>query len=168
MLKNALEKNILPKAKQRLIVSGLPETSVIHLTRDPISAELGVINLADQTRVPGGRIRAGEFTVTIQFGRNEDRNAYREWHNQSKDRPGDQGINPAYKRDATIVYYRLFRGSAGVFDSGSDLPPVRVRLKGCWCSKLELPALDVKADSGDEGDTILTATIQFDDVELLE
>ena len=52
-------------------------------------------------------------------------------------------------------------------DSGSDLPPVRARLLGVWCSKLELPGLDVKADSGDDGDTILKATLNYDDV-LLE
>jgi hypothetical protein len=167
MQKNTLEKNILPKAKQRFLVSGLPEGQIIHLSRDPISMEFGVINLADQTRVPGGRVRAGEFTVQLQFGRDQDRNAYSEWWEQARDREGDKGINPAYKRDATIIYYRLFRGNAGVFDSGSDLPPVRAKLEGCWCSKLDLPSLDIKADSGDEGDTILIATIQFDNVNLI-
>ena len=70
-------------------------------------------------------------------------------------------------KNALIRYFRLFRGSPGVMDSGSDLPPVRVRLLGVWCSKLELPGLDVKADSGDDGDTILKATLNYDDV-LLE
>lgn len=166
MQKNTLEKNILPKAKQRLLVTGLPE-SIIHLTRDPIPMEVGVINLADQTRVPGGRKRAGDFPVEIQFARNEDRQAYRDWFNMGVDASGDRGINPRYKRDATIIFFRLFRGSPGVMDSGSDLPPVRARLLGVWCSKLELPGLDVKADNGDDGDTILKATLNYDDI-LLE
>jgi hypothetical protein len=163
MQKNTLEKNILPKAKQRLLIAGLPE-GIIHLTRDPIPMEIGVINLADQTRVPGGRKRAGEFPVEIQFGRNEDRNSYLDWFNMGVDQIGDRGIDPKYKRDATLIYFRLFRGSPGQFDSGSDLPPVRARLLGCWPSKMELPGLDVKADNGDDGDTILKVTINYDDV----
>lgn len=163
MQKNTLEKNILPKAKQRMLIDGLPE-GIIHLTRDPISMELGVINLKDQTRVPGGRKRAGEFTAEIQYGRNIDRNSYLDWFTMGTDVIGDKGIDPKYKRDATLIYYRLFRGSPGSYDSGSDLPPVKARLEGCWCSKLELPGLDVAADNGDDGDTILKVTIQYDDV----
>ncbi len=37
---------------------------------------IGVIELPDQTRVPGGRVRAGEFTVTLQFALDHDREAY--------------------------------------------------------------------------------------------
>jgi hypothetical protein len=165
MQKRTLEGNILPKAKQRFLVNGLPEV-IIHLTRDPIPMEIGVINLADQTRVPGGRVRAGDFTIEIQFARNEDRQAYSEWFNMCKDVSGDKGINPKYKRDATLIYFRLFRGSPGTYDSGSDLPPVRARLFGCFPSKMELPALDVKADNGEDGDTMLKVTINYDDVML--
>lgn len=167
MQKNTLEKNILPKAKQRLLIAGLPE-AIIHLTRDPIQMEVGVINLADQTKVPGGRKRAGEFPVELQFARDIDRNEYRRWFEMCIDVRGNDGIEPTYKRDATIIYFRLFRGSSGTYNNGSDLPPVKARLEGIWCSKLELPGLDIKADNGDDGDTILKATLQFDDVSLEE
>ena len=73
-------------------------------------------------------------------------------------------LNYRYKRDATLIYLRLFRGSPGNYDAGSDLPPVKARITGCWCSKLELPGLDVGSDNGDDGDTILKATINYDDV----
>ena len=163
MQKATLQGNILPKAKQRIIFNGLPE-GIIHLTRDPIPMEIGVINLADQTRVPGGRKRAGDFPVEVQFGRDEDRRAYIDWFNACVDREGDRGIDPKYKRDGVLIFYRLFRGSPGTFDSGSDLPPVKARILRCWPSKLEIPALDIKADNGDEGDTILKITINYDDV----
>lgn len=165
MQKRTLEGNILPRSKQRLLINGLPE-GIIHLTRDPIPMEVGVINLADQTRVPGGRIRSGDFAVEIQLARNEDRVAYRDWFLMCKDVPGDKGVDPKYKRDATLIFLRLFRGSPGTYDSGSDLPPVRARLFGVWPSKLELPQLDVKADNGEDADSILKITLNYDDVML--
>lgn len=169
MQKSTLQKNILPKAKQRLIVDDMPEPDkIIHLSRDPIMMEIGVINLADQTRVPGGRKRAGDFTVEVQFASDRDRKAYIQWFEMCVDREGDAGVNPKYRRDATIVYFRLFRGNPGTSDSGSDLLPVRARLEGCWPSKIELPGLDIKADNGDEGDCTLKITLNYDNCKVEE
>ena len=138
MRKAVLEGNILPKAKQRFLVDGYTGADIIYLTRDVIEMAVGVIELADQTRVPGGRIRSGDFTVTLQFARDKDRETYLDWFENCVDVPGDgsvgggHGINPTYKRNATIIYYRLFTGSTQGYPSGSDSPPVVARLYGCW------------------------------------
>lgn len=160
MQKATLQANILPTAKFRFLVSDLPQ-SVITMTRGELVSELGVINLQDQTRVAGGRQRAGDFEVEIQLGNPSDLKAYREWHKQAFDQPG-KGIDPRYKRSATAKYLRLFEGTGGQYDASSDLQPLTVRLQGCWCSKLTLPKNDINADNGDGGDTILKATINYD------
>jgi hypothetical protein len=164
MQKESLQPNILPKAKNRFAPQDLP-SSLIHLTRDPIPLEVGVINLADQTRVPGGRKRSGDFTVEIQFARDEDRLAYFNWFKMSVDTPGEKGINPAFKRSATLTYYRLFSGTGGIFDASSDLKPVKIKMTGCWVSKLELPGGDIEADNGNDGDTKMKITINYDNAD---
>lgn len=58
MRKRVLEQNILPTAKQRIVVQGLAAADILLISRDPIDMKLGVIALPDQTRVPGGRRRA--------------------------------------------------------------------------------------------------------------
>jgi hypothetical protein len=166
MRKATLEGNILPRAKQRFLVEGMPGADIQYISRDVIPMEIGVIELPDQTRVPGGRRRAGEFTLTLQFGRNQDREAYLAWFNLCIDR-GDRGISPAYKRNARLIYLRLFQGSPGTYNSGSDLPPVEVNVIGCWPSSMQLPDYDMTGDEGD-GDTNLECTLNFDDVELVQ
>ena len=125
---------------------------------------LGVIELPDQTKVPGGRRRAGEFTKTFQFARDIDRETYYKWFMMSVDK-GDRGIDPTYKRNCTIIMMRLFQGSPGTYNSGSDVPPVRIRLFGCWVSRMTIGDMDINADEGD-GDIISEITMQFDDVEM--
>lgn len=161
MKKAVLEGNILPKAKQRLLFEGFPSAEIHYITRDVVPVEVGVITLPDQTQVPGGRVRAGEFGVTLQMARNEDRNRFIEWFEMCIDDGRERGIDATYKRNGTIIYLRLFRGSAGNFNSGSDLPPVRARLFGCWPSKYELPDYDMNADNGD-GDCMLKLTLKYD------
>lgn len=142
-----------------------------------------VIELPDQTRVPGGRKRAGEFTVTLQMARNEDRQAYITWFNRCVDRNtrhhrgdllnvdvgnlrGEQGVDPTYKRNGTITYLRLFRGNPGNYrGAGNDAPSVKATLYGCWPSSLKLPDMDINGDEGD-GDCMLEVTLNFDDVEV--
>jgi hypothetical protein len=160
MKKARLEGNILPKAKQRFIVQGYPSADILYLTRDVIEMTLGVIELPDQTKVPGGRKRAGEFTLTLQFARNADREIYLDWFNKCVDTESS-GIDPTYKRDATIIYERLFNGSPGNYNSGSALPPVRAALYGCWPSSVKLPDYDMNSDESD-GDSKLEVTIQYD------
>ena len=169
MRKAVLEGNILPKAKQRFLVDGYTGADIIYLTRDVIEMAVGVIELADQTRVPGGRIRAGDFTVTLQFARNPDREAYLDWFEKCVDYPGTgdigggNGISSTYKRNATIIYYRLFKGSNEGYPSGSDSPPVVARLYGCWPSSVKVPDYDINSDDG-EADCSLEVTINFDDI----
>lgn len=163
MQKATLQPNFLPTAKFRFLVQDLPQ-SVITMTRGELVSEMGVINLQDQTRASGGRQRAGDFEVEIQLGNPTDYRAYAEWHKQSIDRIG-RGIDPRYKRSATAKFLRLFEGTGGQYDASSDLQPLTIRLTGCWCSKLTYPKNDINADSGDSGDTILKATINYDSLE---
>ncbi|MBW4514550.1 MAG: hypothetical protein KME11_04935 [Timaviella obliquedivisa GSE-PSE-MK23-08B] len=160
MQKGTLEHNILPKAKQRMVVAGLPEAtltgSLLPLTRDAISMEIGVINLADQSRVPGGRVRAGDYALECQFARATDRDTYITWFNQCKDGAKNDGVDPDYKRNVTIHYERLHEGT------GTN--EIKLMLKGCFPSKIEFPAYDMNADNGDEGDTKLKITVNYDDI----
>ena len=168
MKKQKLEGNILPKAKQRFSVDGFADATVLYLTRDVIEMTLGVIELPDQTRVPGGRVRAGEFTMTLQFAKDEDRNMYITWFGFCIDGGSGSGqgtgnipgINPNYKRNATIVYNRLFQGTG---TGGNSRSAVTARLEGCWPSSLKLPDYDMNSDESD-GDCNLEVTMSFDDV----
>lgn len=166
MKKQKLEQNILPKAKQRFLVQGFPDAEILAISRDVISSEIGVIELPDQTRVPGGRRRAGDFTITVQFGRDEDRELFSSWYNLCMDQEsGDRiGINPTYKRNATLIYLRLFSQDPGEYDSGRNLEPVIVSLTGCFPSTLSYPDYDMTSDEGD-GYSQLELTINFDDVQ---
>lgn len=156
MRKRVLEQNILPTAKQRIVVQGLAAADILLISRDPIDMKLGVINLADQTRVPGGRRRAGDFKVTMQFAHDSDRNAFNEWFKQCVDDGTPTGINPNYKKDATMTYLQLYSGKQAV----------TVSLFGCWLSSANLPNYGMDDDDGANGDTKLEMTINFDDVEL--
>lgn len=125
---------------------------------------IGVIELPDQTRVPGGRVRAGEFTVTLQFARDHDREAYLKWFEMCKDAGTDTaGIDPTYKRNGYMTYLRLFTGSPGTYASGHQADPVKVELIGCWPSSMKLPDYDINSDESD-GDCTLEVTLNFDDI----
>ena len=156
MRKRVLEQNILPTAKQRIVVQGLAAADILLISRDPIDMKLGIISLPDQTRVPGGRRRAGDFKVTMQFAHDPDRNAFNEWFKQCVDAGTPAGIDPNYKKDATLTYLRLYSGKQAV----------TVSLFGCWLSSANLPNYGMDDDDGANGDTKLEMTINFDDLEL--
>ncbi len=157
MRKRVLEQNILPTAKQRIVVQGLAAADILLISRDPIDMKLGVIALPDQTRVPGGRRRAGDFKVTMQFADDSDRNAFNEWFKQCVDDGTPNGIDANYKKDATMTYLRLYSGKQAV----------TVSLFGCWPSSANLPNYGMDDDDGANGDTKLEVTVNFDDVELV-
>lgn len=165
MQKATLEGNILPKAKQKFLVDGFTDADIIYISRDVIQHTVGVIELPDQTRVPGGRRRAGEFTTTLQFARDTDRETFVKWSEMCIDR-GERGVDPTYKRNATIIYERLFQGSPDTYNTGSNVPPVRARIYGVWPSQFTLPDHDINADEGD-GDCMLEITLNYDDVEVV-
>jgi hypothetical protein len=162
--KRRLEGNVTLKANQSFTVQGMNDAKNILITRDAISTEIGVIELPDQTRVPGGRQKSGDFSITLQFCNDQDRNAYARWYNQciAPSRDDHAGISPYYKRTAELTYYRLFSGDPGGYDSGTDLKPVHVKLFGCWPSTMELPEGDIDSDDGDAYCT-LNMTINFDE-----
>ncbi|MBD1864231.1 MULTISPECIES: hypothetical protein [Trichocoleus] len=51
---------------------------------------------------------------------------------------GDRGVDPAYKRNARIIFLTLFQGSPGTYNSVSDAPPLMARLPGCWISRMTI------------------------------
>lgn len=157
MRKRKLEQNILPTAKQRFVVQGLASADILLITRDPIDRKLGVIALPDQTRVPGGRVRAGDFKISLQFANDADRNAFTDWHNQCVDDGTERGIDPQYKKDAAMTYLRLHAGKQAV----------KVNLFGCWPSSANFPNYDMDGDDGNNGDAKLELTINFDDVKMV-
>lgn len=166
--KRSLEGNVTLKANQSFTVQGMNDADNILITRDSISTEIGVIELPDQTRVPGGRQKSGDFSITLQFCNDRDRNAYVRWYTQciATGRSSNSGISPQYKRTADLVYYRLFSGDPGSYQSGKDLNPVKAKLFGCWPSTMELPEGDIDSDDGDAYCS-LNMTINFDEAELI-
>jgi len=156
MRKRILEQNILPTAKQRIVVQGLAAADILLISRDPIDMKLGVIALPDQTRVAGGRRRAGDFKVTLQFAHDSDRTAFNQWFLQCVDDGTPTGINTNYKKDATMTYLRLY---------SSGKQAVTVSLSGCWLSSTNLPNYEMDGDDGTNGDAKLEVTVNFDDVE---
>ena len=163
MQKSTMQQNILKKAKQRFIVTDLPP--VIVITRGTIDVGTGAINLPDGTKVAGGRVEPGEFTVTLQFGDDEARKAYIGWFNQAKD-SGDDGINPNYKRNGEIRFLRSYKGSpsGGLFNR-NDVGDVTAFVYGIWCQKYTIPDADIDAADGD-GFTTLECTLSYDDAEV--
>lgn len=155
------EDNVLLENNQEFIVQGLPR-SLITYTRDNFTSEIGLVEKADGTYSPTGRRGPGEMTVTFQFADPEVWDAYYSWHEMSIDQGDGNGINPQYKRPATIVYNRLYRGSPGEFGSGRDLPDRKVGLIGCWCRSLQMPGGDIAS----EEECIVEATIAWDNIDL--
>ncbi len=80
---------------------------------------------------------------------------------------GRGGVDPTYKRNGTIIYERLFQGSPGTYNSGSNLPNVTAQIIGVWPSTMNLPDYDISADEGDDGSLSLEMTLNFDDAILL-
>lgn len=177
MRKASLSPNPFLQGKQRFIVEGLPECSRL-ITRDTISVELGVIERPDKTVVPAGRIATGEFNVTLDFADDLARQAYISWFNMCKDKVASAsaatveaggtvqtststgsvpGIDPNYKKTATVIYHRLYQ------DPGGQQQPLKVRVYGCWPKSMTLPDLDI---DGEECSTLEVA-ISYDDVDIL-
>ncbi|MGB3203663.1 MAG: hypothetical protein WBB28_01605 [Crinalium sp.] len=186
--KAVLSQNIFTKGFQSFEVLGIPSQLRI-ITRDAVSIEQGVIELADKTKVPGGRNNAGEFTMTVQMALNTDRQALLYWYslcmNWRQQRTGMKNdrnvpvnapgrgqssgnLEQTYKRDCYITWHRAmtkpltasFGGSPTV--AGNEF---QVKLIGVWPSKMEFPDFSMSdGDSGD-ADAHMTGTFQYDDVE---
>jgi hypothetical protein len=108
MQKQTLQQNIFKKAKQRFRVAGLPE--IVITQRGTIDVAVGAIELPDGTKVTGGRVEPGEFTITLHFSDDTSREAYLDWFEQAVDK-GLGGVNPNYKRNAEIEFLRTFTGN---------------------------------------------------------
>lgn len=167
MHKNTMEQNVLKKGKQRFRVQGLPD--VIIITRDNIEVNTGAIELPDATKVAGGRVEAGEFNITLQFGDDYARNAYLGWLNQAVDRGRWQnttGVDPDYKRTAVVEFLRAFEGTSSYNNaSGNPREPVMAVLRGVWCMSYTIPDFDMDSADGDAF-TTLECTLSYDNAEV--
>lgn len=168
MQKSTLEQNILRKAKQRFIVQNLPE--VVVLQRGSLDVGVGAIELPDGTKVSGGRVEPGEFTVTLQFADDLARGAYIGWFKQAVDVNGQQGVNPNYKRNGSIRFLRAIGPNQQVNVSPAygkmNAPEVTVMVYGLWCMKYTVPEADIDATDGD-GDTTIECTLSYDSAEVI-
>lgn len=153
--KGVLEQNIFTKGKQELKVLGMDKVYLI--TRDAIAIEQGVIELADKTKVPGGRTNSGEFGCTFQLASDAARSWFNNWYKQCLDT--QNGADPNCKKNGSITYYRNFKG---------QLTETNIELLGLFITKLELPDFDMSG--GDEGDSDahVTATLSYDKATLLQ
>lgn len=148
--KGVLEQNIFTKGKQVLEIDGMSD-KIYLITRDAIAIEQGVIELADKTKVPGGRTNSGEFGCTFQLASNEARDYFNQWYTSTLDQ--GSGADPKCKKEGTIVFYRNFNAQA---------QQVKIKLLGLFPTKMEFPELDMSG--GDEGDSDahVTATMSYD------
>jgi hypothetical protein len=178
MQKATLSPNPLPQNKQRFLVQDLPECRRV-ITRDTIAIELSSAERPDKTVVPIGRVNSGEFNITLDFGDDLGRGDYLKWFNMCIDKgtkerssgansrdlsedvtnssvtyAGVAGIDPGYKKLATLIYHRLY----------NEDNPIIVKLIGCWPSSLTLPDFDM------DGEEMLTLemTISYDDVQIIQ
>ncbi len=164
MQKQTLQQNIFKKAKQRFRVAGLPE--VVITQRGTIDVAVGAIELPDGTKVTGGRVEPGEFTITLHFSDDISRESYLDWFEQAVDK-GLGGVDPNYKRNAEIEFLRTFTGKPGQFaESGDDLKSAFADLEGVWCMKYTIPDADIDSTDGD-GATMLECTISYDDARVV-
>ena len=159
--KRTSEDNTFLANNQQFLVRGLPRTLIMY-KRDAFDSEIGQVEKADGTFSPTGRRKPGEVNVTFQFADPDVWKAYYEWHEQSIDQGDGQGINPQYKRPATIIFERLYKGSPGDFNTGRDLPDRKIEMIGCWLKKLTVPAGDIAA----EEECVVEGTICWDDLDL--
>lgn len=161
--KGVLEGNVFTKGNQRLTITGLPTLTLI--SRDAITVEQGMIELADKTRIPGGRNASGEFNVVAQLANDSDREAFLNWYNMCLNY--GRGINPNYKRDALLTFMRHFEGSPDTEFRGAGKrgEPFTLKLIGTWPQSIEFP--EYSLSDGDEGDADAHITIKlcFDDVD---
>jgi hypothetical protein len=176
MRKATLSPNPIPQNKQRFIVEGLPECDRI-ITRDAINLEIATADRPDKTKVPIGRVNPGDFGITLDFADDKARNEYLGWFEMCIDRGsalratnartreligaggdvasrtygGVPGIDPKYKKLASIIYQRLY----------IQEPPIVCKLIGVFPSSCEFPDYDMDG----EDLCTLSMTLSYDDVE---
>jgi hypothetical protein len=147
MRKAVLSPNPFPQAKQRFLVDGLPESSHVT-TRDTIEIAIETADRPDGTKVPIGRTNPGEFKISIDLADDNVRRGYEGWADGCIDQgsrytysDSGLGISEDYKRNATIIYYRLYQSR------NPDMQPLKYRLIGCFITSRTLP--DYQMDGKD-------------------
>jgi len=147
MRKAVLSANPFPQAKQRFLVDGLRESSHVT-TRDTIEIAIETADRPDGTKVPIGRTNPGEFKITIDLAEDAVRRDYEGWADSCIDQgsrysysDSGVGISPDYKRNATIIYYRLYKSDR------AEMQPLKYRLIGCFVTSRTLP--DYQMDGKD-------------------
>ena len=172
--KKVLEGNIFSKGNQTLTIKGmLNEKPLVILSRDEITLEQSVIELADKTQVPGGRNNFGEFNLVVQLAMDDHRREMFRWYEQCLNKRGgaansNEGIDPNYKRTGSIIYRRQFTGAPSSefveAGAGSNLENFTLDLIGIWPKSMAFPEFSMS--DGDEGDSdsMLTMSLCYDDI----
>lgn len=156
--KGILVQNIYTKGNQVMVLSNSKIGDVTILTRDAISLEQGVIELADRTKVPGGRTYAGEFTATIQLANDSVRDFFEDWYRSSISTKERTAVN--FKKDGYIKYLRHNTDNTGT--EGGSNKDLTIDLKGLFVSKIEYPEFDMAGGDEGDADSMLTITFQYD------
>lgn len=159
MRKAVLSTNPFPQAKQRFLVDGLDESSHV-VTRDTIEIAIETADRPDGTKVPIGRTNPGEFKISIDLADDTVRRGYEAWADASIDlgsrysySDSGVGIDANYKRNATLIYYRLHQSR------DPDEQPLKYRLIGCFVTSRTLP--DYQMDGKDMA--MYEFSISYDD-----
>jgi hypothetical protein len=159
MRKAVLSNNPFPQAKQRFLVDNLPESARV-VTRDTIEIAIETADRPDGTKVPIGRTNPGEFKISIDLADDLVREGFENWADACIDKGSryswgnsGEGISKDYKRDATLIYYRLFKSTDG------DQQPLKYRLIGCFVTSRTLP--DYQMDGKDM--SMYEFNISYDD-----
>ena len=157
-VKSVLEGNIFRKSQVELLIDGLETAGIITTSIADITGEMDVITLPDNTQVPTGIDKPGEFEVEIQLAHRESLNALLTWAYQARDR-STNGVSPEYKRNGTIIYHRLFSGG-GQTAAGRALANERFRVTGLWVKSYNAPGGEMDSTE----DAVMQLTLCYDSI----
>lgn len=143
MLKGKIQENPYPVNKFRLLVTGLPEVTLV--TSDEIEETLTIVTMPDRTKRSGGQTDPIEFSGTIPAHHEVERLALDQWYNQAKD-----PVTPGYRKAGSIVFERA--------DGARILP---FEFTNLWISGRTVPAGDM-ANDGDPA--LITYKFQADEI----
>lgn len=157
-VKSVLEGNIFRKSQVELLIDGYGTAGIITTSIGDITSENGLITLADNTQVPTGVEKPGEFDVEFQLAHQESLNNLIAWVYQARDL-SNSGLSPEYKRNGTIIYHRLFSGG-GQTVAGRALKNEEFTVRGLWARSYDLPGGEMDS----EEDQIMKMTICYDSI----
>lgn len=141
-LKGRIDPDHIPVNKYELAMVGLVSAPTF-VEVSGLEQEIGVIDLPDRTRAPGGQVSASEITVKVPAHHSADVNAMDLWWDECQD-----PITATAKKAGTLTH-----------SSGTGSIQRIYALTGAWVSKRKLADLNM-ADDG--AMAVVEYTIQID------